>query len=45
MWVVLAGRASGLLRRSHRVERGVRWTAGGLLAGFAVHLGFSRASA
>ncbi|GGR39528.1 threonine/homoserine/homoserine lactone efflux protein [Nocardioides luteus] len=44
-WVVLAGRASALLRRSRRVERGVRWTAGGLLAGFAMHLGFTRASA
>ncbi|NGN93216.1 LysE family translocator [Nocardioides sp. KC13] len=45
MWVVLAGRVSGVLRRSRRVERGVRWTAGGLLTGFAIHLGFARASA
>jgi len=45
MWVLLAGHASRLLERSHRADRGVRWTAAGLLSFFAVHLGLARASA
>lgn len=44
-WVLLASRLASLLARSRRTERGVRWTAAGLLGYFAVHLGLARASA
>jgi len=45
LWVVLAGRVSRWMQRSRRADRGVRWTAGGLLTYFAIHLGLARASA
>jgi threonine/homoserine/homoserine lactone efflux protein len=41
-WVLLAARVAGLLQRSQRTERAVRWTASGLLAWFAIHLGLAR---
>ena len=42
LWVVLAGQVSRLLERSRRADKGVRWTAAGLLTYFAVHLGLAR---
>jgi len=44
-WVMLAGRMSLWLRRRPRVDKGVRWTTGGLLIFFAVHLGLARTPA
>lgn len=44
MWVLLAGQVSRLIRRRPRADRGVRWTAAGLLTFFAVHLGLARAA-
>lgn len=43
-WVLVAGGLVRVMRRSRRVDRGVRWTAGGLLTFFAVHIGLARAA-
>lgn len=44
-WVMLASQLARLLARSRKADRGVRWTAAGLLTYFAVHLGLARAAA
>lgn len=44
IWVLLAGVVSRWLQRSARADRGIRWTAGGILTYFAVHLGLARAA-
>lgn len=43
IWVLVAGRLAGWIRSNDRAERAVRWTTGGLLSYFAVHLGLARA--